>query len=518
MRVLVSWRPPLRGRWRDGLGTRQNRTSPETGAKVRPTITTEGKREIAVSDGHAQNLAGKPSGELAPGSQPTGPPVNPALWWREDMRAALWARDIGTVYRLILEATGMSQQRLADLVGQTQSEISEILKGRRVKDVMVLERIAGRLGIPRELMSLSAYGPGGTYCGEVTVADLPEGASAEVLRRHALALGGVAAFGAQITGLGKLAELTGPASVPLPSRIFEIHVVQVRNLTRSFGEAALTYGLDPQVSSTAAEEATRLLRVSGPEPVKRALLVAVAELHIRAGYAGFNAVLYDRAMYHFTRGLELATDAGDAYLQTTALNGAGLATIEHGHPNDGLKMLQCGQVTAWKIHPQLDRNPVVGEGCRVALEACGLADSATALAALRQPEAAYRKLGKSRELWYPTRADPRGDLDRPAAVLELARGRLDAAEQFATASLRRWQGISEVGRIKTDVVLATIHVRAGEPGALALAHRAIRDVTKLSSVRARKQLDPLAVALEARPGSDAKDLARITRQVAATRA
>jgi transcriptional regulator with XRE-family HTH domain len=146
---------------------------------VRPNITNEGKREIAVSDGHAQNLAGKPSGELAP----AGPPVDPALWWRGDMRAALWIRDLGTVYRLILEVTGMSQHRLAALVGQAQSEVSEILKGRRVKDVMVLERIADRLGIPRELMSLSAYGPDGTYCGEVTVTDLPEGVSAEALRR-----------------------------------------------------------------------------------------------------------------------------------------------------------------------------------------------------------------------------------------------------------------------------------------------------------------------------------------------
>ncbi|MGH3802696.1 MAG: hypothetical protein ACRDTD_21740, partial [Pseudonocardiaceae bacterium] len=118
----------------------------------------------------------------------------------------------------------------------------------------------------------------------------------------------------------------------------------------------------------------------------------------------------------------------------------------------------------------------------------------------------------------PTRADPRGDLDRPAAVLELARGRLDVAEQFTTASLRRWEGISTVNRIRSGVVLATIHVQAGEPGALALAHRAIRDVTKLSSVRARKQLDPLATALEARPGADVKELARITRQAAATRA
>jgi transcriptional regulator with XRE-family HTH domain len=364
--------PPLTGWW-TSRNTRQDRTSPETGAKVRPNITNEGEREIAVSDGHAQNPAGKPWGELAPAGQSAGPPVNPALWWREDMRAALLARDIGTVYRLILEATGMSQYRLADLVGQAQSEVSEILKGQRVKDVMVLERIADRLGIPRELMSLSAYGPDGTYCGEVTVTDLPEGVSAEVLRRHVLALGGVAAFGAQITGLGQLAKLTGSASsVPLPSRIFEIHVVQVRNLTRSLGEARHTYGSDPQVSSTAAEQATRLLRVPGSEPLKRALLVAVAELQIEAGWAGFDAGLYGRAMYHFTRGLELATDAGDAYLQTTALDAAGLATIEHGHPDDGLKMLQCGQVTAWKIPPQLDRNPVVGEGSRVALEACGL--------------------------------------------------------------------------------------------------------------------------------------------------
>ncbi len=482
-------------------------------------MADEGKQEIVVSDGDGQNLGGKPWGELASASQPAVPPVDPELWRREDMRAVLWARDIATVYRLILEATGMSQHRLAALVGQAQSEVSEILKGRRVKDVAVLERIADRLGIPRELMSLSAYGSDGTYCGgEVTVTGPPEGVSAEVLRRHALALGGVAAFGAQIQGLGQLAELVSPASVPLPSRISGIHVVQVRNLTRSLGESAHAYGVDPQVSSTAAGQATQLLRVPGPEPLKRALLVAVAELQIRAGLAGFNAGLYGRAMYHLTRGLELATDAGDAYLQTAALNVAGLATIEHGHPDDGLKMLQCGQVTAWKIPPQLDWSPVEGGGSRVALEACGLADSATALAALGHPEAAYRHLGKSRELWYPTRADPRGDLDRPAAVLELARGRLDAAEQFAAASLRRWEGISEVGRIRAGVLMATIHVRAGEPRALALAHGALKAVGKLSSVRPRTELEPLAVALEARPGSDAKELARITRQVAATRA
>jgi hypothetical protein len=35
--------------------------------------------------------------------------VDPVLWWRGDMRAALRARDIGAVYRFVLEVTGMSQ-------------------------------------------------------------------------------------------------------------------------------------------------------------------------------------------------------------------------------------------------------------------------------------------------------------------------------------------------------------------------------------------------------------------------
>jgi hypothetical protein len=32
--------------------------------------------------------------------------------------------------------------------------------------------------------------------------------------------------------------------------------------------------------------------------VNRALMVAVAELHVEAGWSGFDAGLYDRAMHH----------------------------------------------------------------------------------------------------------------------------------------------------------------------------------------------------------------------------
>ena len=38
---------------------------------------------------------------------------------------------------------------------------------------------------------------------------------------------------------------------------------------------------------------------------------------------GFDAGLYDRAVHYFTAALELATEAGDAYLQSIALKYAG---------------------------------------------------------------------------------------------------------------------------------------------------------------------------------------------------
>jgi transcriptional regulator with XRE-family HTH domain len=74
-------------------------------------------------------------------------PLDPTLLGRADMRAALGARDIGAVYRLLGNA-GVTQRRIAQLTGQAQSEVSEILKGRQVRDVQVLERIADGLGVP----------------------------------------------------------------------------------------------------------------------------------------------------------------------------------------------------------------------------------------------------------------------------------------------------------------------------------------------------------------------------------
>jgi transcriptional regulator with XRE-family HTH domain len=73
---------------------------------------------------------------------------------RPDIRQALVERDIGTVFR-ILNAHGMSQRQIAAMTGQSQSEVSEILSGRRVVAYDVLARIADGLGVPRGYMGLA---------------------------------------------------------------------------------------------------------------------------------------------------------------------------------------------------------------------------------------------------------------------------------------------------------------------------------------------------------------------------
>jgi hypothetical protein len=65
-----------------------------------------------------------------------------------------------------------------------------------------------------------------------------------------------------------------------------------------------------------------------------------------------------------------------------------------------------------------------------------------------------------------------------------------------------------------DVTVATIHVKAGDPGGLGLAKAAIDRVATINSPRARQRLLPLANALNARPNKEARELARIARQAA----
>ncbi|MGH3719648.1 MAG: helix-turn-helix domain-containing protein [Pseudonocardiaceae bacterium] len=422
-------------------------------------------------------------------------PIEPEFFEGEEMRAALAARDIAAVYRL-LGRLGVSQRRIAQLTGQSQSEVCEILKGRRVRDVWVLERIADGLGIPREWLGLS-YGEQAPSAGEEVTED--------VKRRVLVTTTMAAGLGQACVGLP---ELVLPAGQALPSQLGMVHVHTVRAVTEGLRGIARYYGGQADLLSTAATLYTRWMHVPATDAVTAALAAALAELHTEAGWACYDSGLDGTG--HFTRAMNLAGQARDTYGIANAAWHAGMTLVRTGHPNDGLKLLQLGRGQQLRT-----------EDLRVPTLIARLArTSATAYARMSGTEEATRYLAEANDGWAPRDAFERGGADLGTAGIQRDLGRLDAAERFAANAVRAYsEGHYRRGHTVAELILAEIHVRAGDPRGLTLAHQAIEKVSTLQSIAARREwLTPLASALEARPGTDTQDLARTARQIATTQA
>ncbi len=436
--------------------------------------------------------------------------VDPALLQRAEVRAALAARDIGAVYRLLREA-GVGQRWIAQLTHQSQSEVSEICQGRQVRDVWVLERIAAGLGVPRAWMGLS-YGE-----HQPDTATAAEELDEDVKRRALITTATSVALGQAVQDLGELTELALPTGEELPSRLDMVHVHTVQAVTTQLRNVARYYGGQAHLFADAVKRYTRWLQVPATEAIKAQLAAALAELHTEAGWRCHDAGLDGTG--HFTRALVLSDAAGDAYGIANAAWHAGM-TLVNGHPNDALKLFQLGQIHLGASGPGESPSATLRTDdprlptliARLSLQ------SATAYARFNRPEQAQRYLTEAHEEWAPRDAFERAGGDRMTAVIQLGLGRLDVAEQFAASAVRTYGEGHRVGRTRAELLLAEVHVRAGEPRGLTLAPQAIEAVGTLQSVAVRREgLMPLAAALQARPGSDARELARMARQIAATR-
>jgi len=460
-----------------------------------------------MSYGHADKLAAIVASTPAAGSEKSVPPIDPALCQRDDVREVLAERDIGALYR-VLKDEGITQRTIAELTGQSQSEVSEILKGRRVRDVTVLERIAEGLGIPRELMGIS-YGKDGAYGGdEVTVTGPPEGVTDEMLRRHFIAGLASAAFGRPLLA-GLLDPPPPSGGIPLPSRLSLGEVADLRAGTEQLRSLARRYGGQADIVDAVANRSMRLLSVPADDAVKRSLRSALSERREFAAWCCFDERAYEVARTHFTDAVGLARSANDPYRAAYAMYHAGCMTEERGHPNDALKLFQLGLFKLSESHDP--RAPALAAWLQV--------DAASAYAHLGFPDRARSELAAAWDVWQPPHENDRGGLEWVTALVERDLGRLDVAERFAASSVRHWSSNgNRRDAALPAITLAELHVMAGEPRGLAMARTAIGIVAPLHSVRARERLVPLAEALEARPSSDHRELARMARQVAAARA
>jgi hypothetical protein len=186
-----------------------------------------------------------------------------------------------------------------------------------------------------------------------------------------------------------------------------------------------------------------------------------------------------------------------------------MTLVRTGHPNDALKLFQLGRF------PQLR-----ADDPRVPTLTARLArTSATAYALMGGADEATRCLAEANDGWEPHDAFERAGADLGTAGIQRDLGQLDTAERFATNAVRAYgEGHYRRGRTAAALLLAELHVRAGEPRGPTLAREAIEKVSTLQSVAARREwLIPLATALQARPGTDTQELARTARQIATTR-
>jgi len=423
------------------------------------------------------------------------------------MRAALTARDIGTVYRH-LRRLGISQRHIAQRTGQSQSEVSEIMgRGRQVSNVWVLERIADGLGIPRAWLGVS-YGE-----------EQPEESPAEeevdeaVKRRALIATATTAAVG-QALGLGKPLTLALPTGQPLPSRLGISDVHAVRAVTKQLRGVARYYGGQAGMFRGAVATYTPWLGVPATEEVTAALAAALAELYTEAGWACNDEGLDGSAF--FTRALSLAGEFEDTYGVTNAAWSSGFTLVRSGHPNDALKLFQLGHLGLSGFRLGRSTAASRAEDPRLpTLAACLNFHSATAWALMKAPEEATWCLAEAHEGRESRDAFACAAGDSWTAAVHLDLGRLEAAERSVTSALRSYGENHRRGRTQAELLRAEVHVRAGEPQGLTLAHHAIEAVRTLRSTRVRRErLVPLAAALAARPGTDTRELARKARQIA----
>jgi transcriptional regulator with XRE-family HTH domain len=441
------------------------------------------------------------------------------------MRDALAARDISSVYRL-LRRVGVSQRQIAAMTGQSQSEVSEILKGRQVMAYDVLARIADGLGIPRGYMGL-AY----DEATATSVVGRPDGEQAEedesVKRRKFLGNAAAVMFGAAVLGQEEGQWLPSPVQTPAPGRVGLSDVRQIEASTKALRGLDYQYGGGSCRDAVVAQLswAQRMLDAQLSDTVQPRLYTAVADLHNLAGWTSFDIDLVDSARFHFLRAMQLAKEAKNNSLMANVLYRMGRIYLEHGAPNDALKLFQLGQIAAQE------------SGSEIAV-AVLCANEAWAYAKMGKVEQTQKMMGRAQdefaranpdnipswakfftendvhamtgvvhfELSRTASGEAEGPIDRPRHI-RLAIPNLQRAVDGYSADMARSQAFNAA-------TLAALHMSEGDVNdGIRLGRQALELAAEVKSARIGARLKPLhQEAIKRANNADSRELAeRISR-------
>ncbi|RKT84348.1 Transcriptional regulator, contains XRE-family HTH domain [Saccharopolyspora antimicrobica] len=445
----------------------------------------------------------------------SGSPVTPDVWNDREMRDALARRDVSEIYKQ-LRRRGVSQRQIAASTGQSQSEVSEILKGRQVMAYDVLARIADGLGIPRGYMGLAYDGATAMRVASATNA-LEAEEDESVKRRKFLSHAAQVTMGAAVFGEAT-SWLPANAQTPAPARIGMTDVQQIQAATKALRDLDYRYGGGTCRDAVVAQLswAQQLLDSTSTDLVRKQLFVALADMHSLAGWTSFDVGLLDPARGHFGKALEFAKQADDHGLLASVLYRMGRVYLHHQEPNEALKLFQLGQIAAQES----------GSALTVAV-LC--ANEAWAYGMLNRPDQVQKMVGRTKDEFARAQASEAPDWVRFFNENDLHGMIGSAHDALAVFDPRKHASIAVAETIKCNEAYgadmqrthvfglslqATNHFRAGDvQEGIKVGRRALQHGERVKSARVSDRLKPLELeAAKHRANSDARDLFEEVRQ------
>ena len=285
------------------------------------------------------------------------PPAIPAAFWeRPEVCQALRARDMGALFGLLCQYTGLSQMRIATAVGLGQGRISEVINGTRaIGHTRVFERIADGLDMPdhaRTLLGLSAR--------QITASPRPRSITP--------------ARPGQDTELVR--QITAARSIDgTVVRVLQGETDNIRLLDRRLGAPAVAGKLEAHISHI--ETGLRYsLRPGNREQLARVL----ADASALAGWQAIDMGRLPRAWEHFERATAAAREAVDPCLLAFAAGEQAYVLLDLHRPAEALAMVRAAydqtraaiphEVRGWLCAAEAEMAAAAGEEstCRTALD------------------------------------------------------------------------------------------------------------------------------------------------------
>ncbi|MBK0865347.1 MAG: helix-turn-helix transcriptional regulator [Saccharopolyspora sp.] len=441
--------------------------------------------------------------------------VTPDVWNERRMRDALAARNVSEIYRQ-LRRVGVSQRQIAASTGQSQSEVSEILKGRQVMAYDVLARIADGLGIPRGYMGL-AY-DGATAMRVANSSDPQAEEDESVKRRKFLSHAAAVTMGAAVFGAEESTWVPSNVQTPAPGRIGMTDVQQIQAATKALRDLDYRYGGGTCRDAVVAQLswAQQLLDANASDQVKQKLYVSLADMHSLAGWTSFDTGLLDPARGHFGKALEFAKQAEDDSLVASVLYRMGRVYLHYQEPNEALKLFQLGQIAAQES----------GSALTVAV-LC--ANEAWAYGMLNKPDQVQKMVGRTKDEFARANVTEAPDWVRFFNENDLHGMIGSAHDALAVFDPDRYAPLAVAETIKCNEAYgadmqrthvfglslqATNHIRAGDlQQGIKVGRQALQIGERVKSARVADRIKPLQVeAGKHRMNSDARDLSEEIRR------